>query len=499
MDLSPLEFVFIFLLFNLGVRIVVCLNVVGSWQAGSDKELMTVLAAFAFQKTDPVAMEGSRGYIYGNITSSSKVTAAQLVLVDYELFRKLSLVLDSSHKDKEPCTHLMGPISELAFEKRCFPNNRQDFFRAVPCPSFDLCSEEDDPLNVVPGSQFSFHIQDTTGARFWYLLLTNCLLNEHCNWTKSNSRVRLNYDIWLVNGHPDRSGINPFEHQFSFERQDTMELFAFAFLLFLALAFAQLHSCRKGEKMVSLVLLAFLVMRVLGFLLHSFYCLKFAFYGRASGMLTLFGDLFASTADMGLMLLLIAVVKSWPSSIRNFMSKRRYGSMGIVCMMLQIVFTCTAAGTTFQYIPLHMLETWPGWMSMATRLLMTQCFMMELRFAVKRETSREREDFLLHFGSGCMVWFVYVIILAVAVLQIPLLWRYKIITGTRTFIILRLSLTVSGICILADFIAYSALVHLFWPQSGKERTYFEEPRSTRQSGGEEWEEFEQSIISTDQR
>uniref|UniRef100_A0A5S6QMT6 GpcrRhopsn4 domain-containing protein n=1 Tax=Trichuris muris TaxID=70415 RepID=A0A5S6QMT6_TRIMR len=469
---------------NLCYQTVICLNVVGEWESGSEKELMRVVAVFAFQKTDPVSMEGSRGYIYGNVTSSSKQTiAAHLVLVDYELFRKLSVVFDNSNKEKNLCSSLMGPVSHLAFEKRCFPNNRQDFFRAVPCPTSELCPEEDDPLNVVSGSQFSFHIQDTTGARFWYLLFTNCLLNEHCNWTKSNARVSLNYDVWLVNGHPDRSGINPFEHQFSFDRQDTMELFGSAFVLFLALAIAQLHSCRKDAQVPSFVLLILLTMRMTGFSLHSFYCLKFAFHGRASKLLTLFADLFASIADMGLMLLLIAVVKSWPFSIHNFLSKRRYGTLGIVCTVLQVVFTCTAAGATFQYIPLHMLETWSGWMSMALRLLMVQCFMVELRFAIKRETSCERADFLLHFGSGCMVWFVYVIILGVAALEIPMLWRYKIITG---------------ICILADFIAYSALVHIFWTRNGKRRIYFEEP-STRQSGGEEWDEFEQSFISTDQR
>lgn len=74
--------------------------------------------------------------------------------------------------------------------------------------------------------------------RYWYLSLVSCVRNPiTCQWETTRvsrsvhrdtlSELKLVYSVWLVNGAPRLQSYNKFEHQFSFETHDTLEIFLF--------------------------------------------------------------------------------------------------------------------------------------------------------------------------------------------------------------------------------------------------------------------------------
>ncbi|VDL95758.1 unnamed protein product [Schistocephalus solidus] len=270
------------------------MRVVGTW---STENGYTFLAKFAFQKTTVDAIETTRGYIFGNATSifhnfnsSTFIAPATLVIVDGEyvtdLYGNASRPLYSfgDISDGSPeslwraetarCKAMFSRINSLAWHRQCNPKAKMDFLRKVPCTSGDLCSEEDDRLRVIPGSQFTFTVQDMRQPRYWYLSLIACFHNETtcewetsvlprpgsesaesllaCNYTNSalanasaslmpSQRqlclpVTVNYDIWLVNGVPSLQDYYRFEHQFSFEDHDIFEMYLVFCLLYFFLA-----------------------------------------------------------------------------------------------------------------------------------------------------------------------------------------------------------------------------------------------------------------------
>ena len=76
---------------------------------------------------------------------------------------------------------------------------------------FQICEDEDNPANLVPGSQFTYKIQDLVQSRFWYLGMVACRRNRlTCRWehvkTDNNNQL-IRYDIHFVNGEPgDKAG-----------------------------------------------------------------------------------------------------------------------------------------------------------------------------------------------------------------------------------------------------------------------------------------------------
>ncbi|MPC57366.1 hypothetical protein E2C01_051345 [Portunus trituberculatus] len=55
---------------------------------------------------------------------------------------------------------------------------------------------------------------------FWYLSFVACVWNSStCTWQRSNHNASLQYQLTLVNGDPGAADHNPFEYQFSFDKQ----------------------------------------------------------------------------------------------------------------------------------------------------------------------------------------------------------------------------------------------------------------------------------------
>ncbi|KAL1242080.1 putative tRNA-dihydrouridine synthase-like protein [Trichinella spiralis] len=445
-------------------NVVETVKISGRWHHGSGDPLLTLLAGFGFQKTDPADLEATRGFIFGNITDGMAKPAGYLILIASDWIEEMKTVYRS---DNASCKQLMSRLSDLAFERRCFPKN-----------------DEDDRTNVISGYQLTFRIQDVIQARFWYLALVNCILDDACNWVPFNSTIDLQYELWLVNGHPSRRNRNPLEHQFSVEQQDTLELYLFACCIFIGLFGAHLYSISSGRfrsHRSSVAMLLLVGLQVLYYSVRCGHCIAIVVGGVSIVPLLHVGDLLFSLADVLFALLLVHFATSWPKSFQHFPAKRKLTTIfGPLALTAQLTLTICATMSRVELLPNHFVETWPGWLILALRLLLMKWFLTELRISLQRERdSSDRSKFLLHFGSGYMVWFIYLVALGALVGEFSVLWRYKVL---------------NGICFFANFVAYAAMVHLFWPQSVLQKLLCSNDDFDSSKDSADWDEYEQAII-----
>ncbi|KRZ56300.1 hypothetical protein T02_8002 [Trichinella nativa] len=469
------------LLISISSNVVETVKISGRWHHGTGDPLLTLLTGFGFQKTDPADLEATRGFIFGNITDGMAKPVGYLILIASDWIEEMKTVYRS---DNASCKQLMSRLSDLAFERRCFPKNGQDFFRSIPCPVGNICPDEDDRTNIISGYQLTFRIQDVIQARFWYLALVNCILDDACNWVPFNSTIDLQYELWLVNGHPSRRNRNPLEHQFSVEQQDTLELYLFACCIFIGLFGAHLYSISLGRfrsHRSSVAMLSLVGLQVLYYSVRCGHCIAIVVGGVSIVPLLHVGDLLFSLADVLFALLLVHFATSWPKSFQHFPAKRKLTTIfGPLALTAQLTLTICATMSRVELLPNHFVETWPGWLILALRLLLMKWFLTELRISLQRERdSSHRSKFLLHFGSGYMVWFIYLVALGALVGEFSVLWRYKVL---------------NGICFFANFVAYAAMVHLFWPQSVLQKLLCSNDDFDSTKDSADWDEYEQAII-----
>ncbi|OON24016.1 hypothetical protein X801_00071 [Opisthorchis viverrini] len=251
-------------LFILLLHPLAALHLQGSWKPSQRYRFLT---KFGFQRTQVDELEATRGYVYGSVKLSEEQAGANvsnlatLVLVDSEFILDLygnatePVWLQNTSGitrdqlawmvENERCRRMFSKIDAIAWHKTCAPNGQLDLIRAVPCSAGKFCAEEDNSARVITNSQFTYTVQDLRQPRYWYLMLVACSRNpQTCQWvttalpnpdTPSSSIIStasLDYSIWLVNGAPRLQGFNKFEHQFSFEKHDSVEIYLVFFVLY---------------------------------------------------------------------------------------------------------------------------------------------------------------------------------------------------------------------------------------------------------------------------
>lgn len=165
--------------------------------------------------------------------------------------------------------------------------------RRVPCLKGQLCPDENLPQNVVSGNQFTFKIRDDYQPRFWYISLVACYRNNvTCQWEYYEKNDELEYDIWLINGDPDNTGLSSLSsYQFSYDRQNTMELYLLFFVCYVILVPLQLYAVRLQKHPVTKLFTASLLLEFLALCLILVHILKFAFDGVGYDSLEVAGDI----------------------------------------------------------------------------------------------------------------------------------------------------------------------------------------------------------------
>lgn len=316
------------------------LHITGKWDSSN---FFTILAKFGVQQTDNLHQLHTQGYIYGNITildshgkSFSCTTHDEsqaevyLLLTHRQLFEQI-VTNRNGQSDGPTCGRMMAAVHQLAFHPTCSPKATQDFLRRVPCPSGKLCCDEDDPRNVMDNFQFTYSLRDTKqprsvcntwlrvfilsliySFRFWFLSFLSCYPDSNCSWVPQKEPLILAYDIWLVNGSPRLKYQNPFEHQFSFDKQDTAEIYLVALVLVTVLLIVQAYShfglfrSRKG-----LLLLVTLTTSFVSMFCNCVHAIVFSFDGVGSAILEVAGGVAFVLAENLLLVGLLLIASGW--------------------------------------------------------------------------------------------------------------------------------------------------------------------------------------------
>ncbi|CAL1527571.1 unnamed protein product [Lymnaea stagnalis] len=427
------------------------LHLAGTWNSNN---FFLFLAKFGFQKTDPKELENTQGYIYGNITNSSISSSTKeltLVVVDSEYF--LDFYGNSSLAPSLACPAMFKKIDQIAFDYICKPKGVEDFLRKIPCPTKKLCVDEDNPANVVPGYQFTYKVRDVQRPRFWYLSLVSCYRDtsgRKCEWHSSkDSEITINYDIWLVNGNPSVKGLNPFEHQFSFELHDVFEIHLIAFTSCVIIFLLWIYAFTSNQRhIITCLFTACICGELLSIMMNLTHVSIFAFNGIGAEWLGKIGTLLDLATQCLVMLLLILLAKGlgittdqfkWRSVI--FTLWAAYTLLNVFLYIWNLVEIDNIISNTDEW------QTWPGYATLAFRIIVMFWFLYELRQTFG-QTNRDDMSFVMHFGAFFLVWFSYLPALALVTLQVSPLWRYK---------------TILSINYAVEILAYAVLVHLFWP------------------------------------
>ena len=178
---------------------------------------------------------------------------------------------------------------------------------------------------------FMFVVQQSlhcfSDYRFWYISLVSCfheqLASKSCKWSHNDLDFKLDIDVWLVNGHPFKKHINPFEHQFSFEMHDVVEIFFSFFIAYCFLVPIQCYALTKQKHLLPVLLTLCMCMEFVGVILNQIHFLKFAFDGVGIDMFRVVGNFIDNCAQCLFMLLLLLIIKGWTITRMDLSWKER--------------------------------------------------------------------------------------------------------------------------------------------------------------------------------
>ncbi|KRT82656.1 hypothetical protein AMK59_3107, partial [Oryctes borbonicus] len=369
------------LIFVVSVLIVLCFHTVqcthlkGTFRS---RDFFKFLVKFGFQKTDRHQKEATHGYIFGNITSrhgfQQPITFAVLdraLFLDYYQNRRI-------YNKKDACKHMFTRINASAFDPVCNPHGN-DYLRRIPCPKNELCKDEDNPNNVVKGHQFTYVIQDLQQPSFWYLSMVACYYNQtSCEWHHYEPRTGyydIDYDIWLVNGSPNISTFSSLTYQFSFDRQNTLEMYLLFWLCYMILVPLQLHAVRIQKHPVTRLFTASLLLDFIALFFILIHTLKFSLDGIGYPNLAMAGDIFDILSRTSFMLLLLLLAKGWAVTRLELTWKPLVFAIwlcyGIVHVLLY-VWNLTEVDIIED---IDEYQTWPGWLIIVFRSLIMVWFL----------------------------------------------------------------------------------------------------------------------------
>lgn len=137
--------------------------------------------------------------------------------------------------------------------------------------------------------------------------MVSCYRNEtSCEWEHYEplKPFEINYDIWFVNGNPNASSFSTLNYQFSFDRQNTLELYLIFWLCYIVLVPLQLHAVRIQKHPVTKLFTASLLLDFLALCLILIHNLKFSLDGEGYPNLAMAGDIFDILSRVRIFILL---------------------------------------------------------------------------------------------------------------------------------------------------------------------------------------------------
>ncbi|XP_023173561.2 uncharacterized protein LOC111601276 [Drosophila hydei] len=448
------------------------------------------LIKFGFQKADlPTPRSGqSYGYIFGNVTSPDTYSApVTLAVLDKSMF--VDFYSNRSYRNRESaCSRMFARLQNVVYDPDCNPQGKRDFLRRVPCPRNQLCIDEDAPSNVISGHQFTYVIDLEAEPRFWYVALVACYRNRTtCEWHSHENLARLSnrsssllatlqYDINLVNVHPNNSVAHPLTYQYPYDQQNLLEMYLIFMLVYIVLLPMQIYAVRRQKHPVTKLFTLSLLSEFVSLALITAHLIRYAANGVGEPNMQAAGDVLDILSRTTFMLILLLLAKGWA------VTRQQISRTGWIILMSIWVPYC--AFHVFLYIwdrtevdiisDSDEYQSWPGWIVLILRTSFMMWFLYELRNTMKYEHSSKKLDFLLHLGASSLVWFIYLPIVAIVALQVSPMWRYKLLQGITNS---------------ADCMAYCVMTGLLWPNRAGQYLLL---AGTKYAGMDELDEFNEA-------
>jgi hypothetical protein len=277
----------------------------------------------------------------------------------------------------------------------------------VPCDKSQLCIDEDKPENVINNYQFTFKIRDLNQARFMFISIVACTRDtETCQWhdlnynaNESDSKVNfdIDYDIWFVNGHPSFKSSNFFEHEFTYELHDIIEIYLISFLVYLIMISIISVRLYRNFHYLYFLLFIYVAIELLSRLLLVIHCIVFCSNGEGLFIFDLFGNLLDGIATSVLFLILICIGKGWclVRGRRLKLNKNFYFLFSI----LQSIHLSSHMISLVMIDPIfntNPYETYSGYVEICIRLVCMIWFIVEVQ-----KTFQSLESIILKSQSQC--------------------------------------------------------------------------------------------------
>ncbi len=386
-----------------------CLHLKGTFKTD---EFFKFLTRFGSQTTDMHDRYSTRAYIYGNISLidtrnfnlSLKEQMPQdllimLTVMDYNYFNEFY----NKHRitpKSVGCSMMFEKIDKTAYFYECNEKGTQDFIRRVPCQQNNFCVDEDNKINVIPNHQFTFKIEDINQPRFWYISLVACTKNlQTCQWkylgdiNSNETSVATNrkigsfnpisytiaYDIWLVNGHPNSKGRNQFEHQFSYELQDSFEIYLFSFLLYLIILPFISYRLYYNFHYLYVQLVIHLAVELGARFFSILHTLVYSYNGRGVRFFYFLGELCEMIGVCILILIFISIAKGWTIRTRRLKINRRLTVMSFVMLITFVTSHMISLVTINPIFNMNSYETVAGYVELSNRFVCMIWFLFELK------------------------------------------------------------------------------------------------------------------------
>lgn len=215
---------------------------------------------------------------------------------------------------QKACEKMFDKVNSVSYDAVCNDDGEEDFLRSVPCPLNGFCADEDNPDNVVKGSQFTFRIQDLYQARFWYMSLVACRRNvSTCSmdYVEDLQGLDIFYDIHLVNGNPAARHKNLFKYEFSSDQQDLLEVYLVLLLVYTVLTPLQLHAAWKQQHPITRLLAADLTVQYVALIFTNLHFGLFAANGQGVEAFAVMGEVLEIISQSLFMLLLLLLAMGW--------------------------------------------------------------------------------------------------------------------------------------------------------------------------------------------
>ncbi|VDK50829.1 unnamed protein product [Cylicostephanus goldi] len=269
---------------------------------------------------------------------------------------------------------------------------------------------------------------------FRYVVLVACNLDTACKWVQSNTSAVLDYDIWLTNGRPGSRAASSLTLQFSFDEQDTLEIYVVTFVTYLVLFWIMSHGLQliKGRAPPERLRLlnVIIVMKTTGIALQCLNVYVFSLDGQGLFFARVLGEILRVAGIEVLWLLLLLLSRGWELYPKTAVSLRScFIAWSIFAAVYFLLFIFNFIYLFDVLHEIDVFSSWPGYGQLFVRIVLALWFLAEIRKLILREKNEERAAFVAHIGAGFLVWFVYLPGLGVIAMFISQLWRFKIILG----------------------------------------------------------------------